>query len=466
MTDDVGIAGRGRGRRWRSPHRWVGAALAATAMLVLAACSSGSSKGNGGATGSTTVPAQSSSTTEGASTSSTAPSGTTTTAPGQSQVSSCTLPLTHDTFNGFHIAVPANWELSTLNGQVEVQPSSSSSEGVLVYPALQTQGLSPATFFSSYLASLERRAKGQGLTLNATMEPDQHGLPVASLAEAGGVTQLVGKASLAVLPLRTQLSSSELVLRAYFAPASTFATNSAMLSSIANCYGPESSTLFRVFQDQVFTYIMPPRWNVFDEGQNGIDIHGPAGEDVSYTLLEAVAAAQADSPQTMINFYLAKLNVQSVVSLWSTSTPGQPTASGGIGALGYEEFTANLNGPVHGLIYANVTTGGGVTSGVVRLALSTASEWNAENSGLIQMAGAIQHNFTQDLQQLQQVNQQFQDFSGQVANFDDTLNSQQLVQDPATGTYYEAPYSSYQVNGPDGPGYYNGNTLLNPVQRS
>jgi hypothetical protein len=133
--------------------------------------------------------------------------------------------------------------------------------------------------------------------------------------------------------------------------------------------------------------------------------------------------------------------------------------------LGYEEFTAHLGGPVHGLVYANISTGGGVTAGVVRLALSTESEWNAENSGLIQMSGAIQHNFTQDLQQLQQVNQEFQDFSGQVANFDDTLNSQQLVQDPSTGTYYEAPYSSYEVDGPDGAGYYNGQQLLNPVQR-
>ena len=33
--------------------------------------------------------------------------------------------------------------------------------------------------------------------------------------------------------------------------------------------------------------------------------------------------------------------------------------------------------------------------------------------------------FTQDLQELQRVNQQWQDFSGQVADFDDTLNDQQ-----------------------------------------
>ena len=120
----------------------------------------------------------------------------------------------------------------------------------------------------------------------------------------------------------------------------------------------------------------------------------------------------------------------------------------------------------HGLIYATTSVGGGVTSGVVRIALSSAEQWNSLNSGMIQMAGAIQHDFTQDLQQLQQVMQQFQDFSGQVQNFDDVLNNQQLVQDPTTGKYYEAPYSSYTVDGAAGPGYYLPNgQRLNEIQR-
>ncbi len=433
---------RGTGGEAGTVRRRFGITLAGLAALA-AACSSGGS----------TIPPT------------TSPQAGPTTNPGQAHAVSCTLPLTHDSFDGFHIAVPANWDLSSLNGQIDVEQNASDTEGVLVYPALQTQGLSPSAFFSSYLTTLEQQAQGQGLTLTATTQPDQNGLPVASLAETVGETQIEGQATVAVLPLDTPQSSSELVFLAYFAPTSTFATDSGMLSSIANCYGSENSTLFRVFQDQAFTYIMPPGWTVFDEEQNGIDLHGPAGEDVSYSLLEAVSSSDADSPQTMINFYLNSLHFQTVDSVWSTSTPSQTNAGGGTSSLEYEEFTADLNGPVHGLIYANTSTDGGDTSGVVRLALSTASEWNGENSGLIQMSGAVQHDFTQDLQQLQQVNQEFQNFSGQVANFDDTLNNQQLVQDPSTGTYYEAPYSSYQVDGPNGPGYYNDQQLLNPVQR-
>jgi len=106
------------------------------------------------------------------------------------------------------------------------------------------------------------------------------------------------------------------------------------------------------------------------------------------------------------------------------------------------------------------------TYGAMRLATAPTALWNSLNGGMIQMMGAIQHNFSQDLQSLQALNHQWQDFSGQVANFDDTLNSQQLVKDPSTGGYYEAPYSSYIVDGPDGPGYYLPNgQRLNPVEQ-
>ena len=60
-----------------------------------------------------------------------------------------------------------------------------------------------------------------------------------------------------------------------------------------------------------------------------------------------------------------------------------------------------------------------------------------------------------------------QNFSGQVESFDDVLNEQQLVEDPTTGTYYEAPYSSYETDGPDRAGYYTSNgERLNPVAGS
>ncbi len=120
---------------------------------------------------------------------------------------------------------------------------------------------------------------------------------------------------------------------------------------------------------------------------------------------------------------------------------------------------------LHGLIYMNISTSGQSTAGVFRLALAESPLWNSLNGALIETAGSVQHDFSQDLGEIQAVNRQWQDFSGQVANFDDTLNNQQLVQDPSTGKLYEAPYSSYRV-GPSGPGYYLADgQRLNSVQR-
>jgi hypothetical protein len=147
-----------------------------------------------------------------------------------------------------------------------------------------------------------------------------------------------------------------------------------------------------------------------------------------------------------------------VTRLWSLT----PSA----GNTEYEEFTATFQGrPVHGLISGQATNSGGFYSGVVRVGLAPAANWNAVNGALIQMAGAIQHDFTQDLATINQVNQQWQNFSNQVANFDDILNNQQLTQDPTTGIYYDAPYDSYDSEGTNGPGYYYGDQKLNIINR-
>jgi hypothetical protein len=211
---------------------------------------------------------------------------------------------------------------------------------------------------------------------------------------------------------------------------------------------------------------MPPQWEVNDESQNNIDLHLGKTADVSYLFLEAIQSSQVGSAGELIKYFFSHEGFSNVHALWTATAPNQKEVNG-VQSVAYEEFTATVGAfSDHGLIYGKANVGGGITSGVVRLALSTTDQWNSLNAAMIQMAGAVQHDFTQDLQQLEQINQQFQNFSGQVANFDDVLNQQQLVQDPSTGTYYEAPYSSYIVNGSDGPGYYLPNGQhLNVTQR-
>jgi hypothetical protein len=206
---------------------------------------------------------------------------------------------------------------------------------------------------------------------------------------------------------------------------------------------------------------------VSGENQNGIILNFGDTANVTYLLAEAVPSSEAGSAEGLIRYYLGTTGLTDVHALWVTSSPSQTEVSGQLQQTAFEEFTGTIKGVAdHGVIYGLADTGSGITAGVVRMALSTAGTWNGLSSGLIQMSGFIQHNFTQDLEQLQNLNREWQAFDGQVQNFDNVLNEQQLVRDPTTGVYYEAPYSSYDPDGPDGPGYYSGGQLLDPVNQS
>ena len=376
----------------------------------------------------------------------------------------CSLPVVHDVYDGFHVGVPAGWDLSTLGGQITVAPSPTSSEGAVLYPALLTKGVTAASVFSAFMRHEQKLVQGEKAVFNYLTRTGPGGLPAASVTAKINGTALSGQASVTVLPLGTQQASREAVVSLDYAPASQWAGAAGTLTSIGRCYGAERGALFAVFQGNPFTFIMPPGWHVGPEGQDYVELEN-SGNTASATyelwgpFVQGVNVSQPlSTPAQAISFWFGKFGFQGV-HLLSAITAGAD--------LEYSEFTATLSGKaVHGLIYMNISTSGQTTDGVFRLALAAGGLWNPLNGALIQMVGSIQHNFSQDLQEIQAVNRQWQDFSGQVANFDDTLNNQQLVQDPTTGKFYEAPYSSYIVDGQDGPGYYLPNDQrLNPVER-
>jgi hypothetical protein len=369
----------------------------------------------------------------------------------------CNLPLTHDSYDGFHIAVPSDWELFTLGGELEVEKDAAGSEAVIVAPAAQTSGLTPASYFQSQLTALESQAVSGGSAITMTGTGSQNGIPSATFTASIDRQTVTGQATVLVKPLPGQASSSELVFVADWAPSAQFGTQSSLLSSVANCYGPETASLYRFYQDPAFTYMMPAGWSVpaGGEGPDNLNLIDAGGDIVSYQFTTS-ENLPFNSPQTLIDSFLNFATVTGVTKLWSRAA----------GNTEYEEFTATFQGrPVHGLIYGEATDTSGFYTGVVRVGLAQAANWNAVNGALIQMAGAIQHGFTQDLETINQLNQQWQNFSNQVANFDDILNNQQLTQDPTTGIYYDAPYDSYEVDGPNGPGYYNGDQKLNTINR-
>ena len=100
------------------------------------------------------------------------------------------------------------------------------------------------------------------------------------------------------------------------------------------------------------------------------------------------------------------------------------------------------------------STGPSVTSGVMRLAISTTGQWNADNGGLLKVMTSVRHSLVPDEQQRQHLQQQWQQFSESEQKFDDVINGVDEVRDPSTGTIYAAPYDTYDPAGPNGPGYY------------
>ena len=365
--------------------------------------------------------------------------------------SNCALPVVHDKYDGFHIGVPAGWDLSTLGGDITVSPNLAGPEGDIVYPALLTKGVtagSVLTGFMGYVQGLVRKSAG---VFNYQMRTAANGLPVASVNEKVSGALLSGAATVSVLTLKTQMASNEAVVSFYYAPRDSLRADAATLSRIASCYGPEHATLFELFNQQPqapFAFIEPPGWHIGTEGQDDFELEN-SGDTASATydfwgpLVQGVNVSQPlSTPAEAIAYWFGKLGFENARTLWTVSNA----------TVQYMEFTTTLNGKdLRGLIYMNISSSNGSTAGVFRLALASSPLWDSLNGALIEMAGSIQHDFSQDLAEIQNVNREWQDFSGQVANFDDTLNNQQLVQDPSTGTLYEAPYSSYEQNGPRGP---------------
>lgn len=351
-----------------------------------------------------------------------------------------------------------------MGGVIEVSKGPSGDEAALLYPAALSNGLTVQSFFSSYLHYEQKVVTAAGGRLSFSMQAGSDGLPHASIQLSAGHKVLAGVARVILLPLRTQFGAQEVVFSAWWAPPGRWPADSAALIAVSHCYSTAPAQLFSVSRDQSFTYIMPTGWKVLDEGQDNIDLVGDAGNAAASYLFFGIPPQYGTPPSALAHiFQVEGMTVTKVLSV--TRLPDQTTSSGALQGQQYEEFIGHAQGKTfHGLVYILTDSGPVGTFGVVREGVATTGLWNSVNGGLIEMMGAIQHSFVQDLQQIQRLNQQWQAESQQEANFDDIINGQQLVQDPSTGQLYEAPYGSYDPDGPNGPGYYlPSGQLLSPV---
>ncbi len=155
--------------------------------------------------------------------------------------------------------------------------------------------------------------------------PSRGPVGLVSTAPINGQT-VDGVATVLTQRFGTQLSSSQLAFVAYWAPASSFTSEKPTLSELAACDGPEQGSLYHVFQDQAFTYMLPG-WNPSNETQDSLDLVDGKGDYVTY---ELVGGSQFSDPQSLINVFLVDAGVSPVNALWTQSTPAQQLQNGGV----------------------------------------------------------------------------------------------------------------------------------------
>jgi len=383
-------------------------------------------------------------------------SGASTTTPTPTPATACTLPVTSDPYDGFHVGVPDGWNLFTLHSTIVVSRDPTATEESTVTPVLLTAGLTPAAVFASSLSSLQKEIAAGGGTMTDTVTNAGSQHPTATLSLQSGQVAMAGQASLAVLPERTAHGASVAALLASWAPTSRFAQDRATLAAVGACYGPERGSLYQVMKDQVFTYAIPLGWTVRNEGQDTIEIADGNDASATYTLTLLPPGTGVNSVQSLRAYAFGKLGIHVGAVLSSQQVPNKPLGNGNTQGQEYLEFTGSLSDgrAVHGVSDVVADTGSSTPSGVIRLGLATTALWNSVNGALVHIVTSIQHSNAQDLQQWENLNRQQRVFDQQVQGFDYALNGVDLVHDPVTGATFEAPYDAYNATGPDGPGYY------------
>jgi hypothetical protein len=363
----------------------------------------------------------------------------------------CGDPVVHDRYDGFHVGVPAGWNLSIQGGFIVVQKDPAGTIESVVDPAVLRKGQSPTAFLKAALALLGKGVRQAGSSMSYRLT----GARTATITGKAGTTPTSGSATVRVVPLRTAHGTAIAVFSAYWAPTGQMGGYKRSLAAVGGCYGPEAGTLFRIFRDQAFTYPLPPGWTPH-EGVDQMFIDDGPDASANYVFAQAIPASDGVTDVgSFLRFMLGKLGVSIGTVLASGTTPPQTTTGGGTAQFEQMNFLGTVGSKqVHGIVGATATSGGGVTSGAIRLAIATTALWNSVNPALLRVVAGIQHDFTQDDQELLKVQQQIQGFQRQVEGFDQALNGTDIVHDPATGQTYEAPYSAYSKSGPQGAGYY------------
>ena len=353
-----------------------------------------------------------------------------------------------------------------MGGLIEVSKDATGTEAALLYPAALTRGLTPASFFSSYMHYEQQLLAKEGVTLSFKMQQSATGLPQASieLRQLPGAPGRCGEGGVAALSAPSS-APRRWCSPPWWAPPEPVGGRLRQADRRQVLLQPRSRRVVPGVPGPELHLHPASGLDRADEGQDSLDLHGYSNNaDVSYLFFGIPASVRHPAAGAGPHIPGRRGDCHQRAFRHPAAGPESCRRAPSRGSSTRSSSAATEGKAVHGLVYILTDSGSVGTFGVMRLGSATTNLWNSVNGGLIEMMGAVQHSFVQDLQDIQRLNQQWQAESAQEANFDDIINGQQLVEDPSTGQLFEAPYSSYDPNGPDGGGYYGPDgQLLNPV---
>ena len=246
-----------------------------------------------------------------------------------------------------------------MGGTIEVSKDATGTEAALLYPAALTSGLTAAGFFSTYMRFEQQFLAKSGVTLTFKMQPSatraSAGLhPVARCRDGVLAGEATGGHAARANPVRLPGGR---VLRLVGAPQPVGGGLRQAHRASGPATAPRPPSLFQVFRDQSFTYIMPPGWSVLDEHQDNLDLHGD-NNDAGVSYLFFGVPPQYDNPPLALAhiFQVEGISVTSVLSV--TRLADQQLSTGGVQGQQYEEFLGRqLGKAVHGLVYILTDSG-------------------------------------------------------------------------------------------------------------
>jgi hypothetical protein len=395
----------------------------------------------------------------------------------------CDLALFEDPYVGLAVGHPEGWAIDYRAGVIIQQPDPTSGTTLsFTYPALLAEGVAPEDIAFAYVQSLSDTVAANGGALELAQDATLHGT-IDGVAVTGALTW--------------RAAGADAVVWGAWAPVDEWDDWAATLMEPGECYHPlpglplQELTLTGVGPTggaTTFGFRVPGGWDVADAEaiDNAIMIRG----DDAFVFYGFMWLVGAYTPDAALDYYLSFVPEHGITS-WGTATDlGTTTDAAGypwqLTAFDYEGYQ---DGPRHGVFTVGVSDLGGSTGVTLWWRETPAGSWAQMNAITSYVQASIQilssapgQNLTSPLvadptqagstlSEVGDIIAGSYEYRNEVNDRLDRLRSESILgyetqHSPTLGDDYQMPYSAWDADGPQGPGYYHPDApgeLMEPI---